>query len=381
MSESFDVAVIGAGVFGVWTARQLQQTGLRVALVEAQGPGHSRASSGDESRIIRMSYGADEIYTRWSWRALTLWQEFEHAIGAQLFHPTGVLLLAPPKHAHTLASVEALRKNDIPFEQLGYAELKARYPQINCEPDTWGLYEPASGALLARQAVQAVARDAFSKGVTYLHAAVCPPLGAGQLSALETSAGPLRAGQFIFACGPWLPKLFPALLQGRIHPTRQDVFYFGLPAGEQRFNAPHMPTWIDFSREFYGLPNLGERGFKLALDRHGEVFDPDYGERVASPENLREVRSFLAARFPLLTAAPVVESRVCQYENTCNGDFLIDRHPDFSNVWLVGGGSGHGFKHGPALGEYVAAQILNGGALEPRFTLATKAAVRQRSVY
>lgn len=93
------------------------------------------------------------------------------------------------------------------------------------------------------------------------------------------------------------------------------------------------------------------------------------------------MREFVGRRFPTLKNAPLLEARVCQYENTSNGDFLIDRHPDFDNVWLVGGGSGHGFKHGPALGEYVAARVTEGGPVEPRFTLATKDTVQKRSVF
>jgi glycine/D-amino acid oxidase-like deaminating enzyme len=142
-----------------------------------------------------------------------------------------------------------------------------------------------------------------------------------------------------------------------------------------------MPAWIDFGAEIYGLPDLEQRGFKVALDRHGPPFDPDTGERGVTDETLAAVRTHLAQRFPALQAAPLVEARVCQYENTSNGDFLIDRHPDFDNVWLVGGGSGHGFKHGPALGEYVAGCILTGSSSDTRFTLATKAVVQQRAVF
>jgi sarcosine oxidase len=381
-NPTYDVAVIGAGVFGAWTAYVLQRAGLQVALLDAYGPGNSRSSSGDESRIIRMSYGPEEIYTRWSWRSLARWKEFEQSTGRQIFHRTGVLLLAPPELPHTLASVEILRKVGVPFEMLERPELEQRYPQFNFGEITWALYEPESGALLARRAVYSVTQAAVKAGVTYLPAAALPPSGAGELPELATRAGAhVSAGQFVFACGPWLPKLFPELLAERIHPTRQEVFYFGAPAGDLRFAPPQMPAWIDFSHEFYGLPELEHRGFKVALDRHGAAFDPDTGDRQVSAEALQEVREFLAERFPALAGAPLVESRVCQYENTSNGDFLIDRHPELRNVWLVGGGSGHGFKHGPALGEYVAARIVEGGAVEPRFTLATKATVRQRSVY
>jgi sarcosine oxidase len=117
------------------------------------------------------------------------------------------------------------------------------------------------------------------------------------------------------------------------------------------------------------------------LDQHGSRVDPDSMERVPSAEGLAAAREMLGQRLPALRHAPVVEARVCQYENTSNGDFLIDRHPDFTNVWLVGGGSGHGFKHGPAVGEHAVTRILNGGAVDPRYSLATKAETHHRTVF
>jgi glycine/D-amino acid oxidase-like deaminating enzyme len=142
-----------------------------------------------------------------------------------------------------------------------------------------------------------------------------------------------------------------------------------------------MPTWIDVGTQIYGFPDLENRGLKIALDSHGPAFDPDSGERLVTPDSVAAMRNRVGQLFPALKDAPLLETRVCQYENTSNGDFLVDRHPDFSNVWLLGGGSGHGFKHGPALGEYVAARILQGGAVDPRFSLATKDTVQKRAVY
>jgi len=185
---------------------------------------------------------------------------------------------------------------------------------------------------------------------------------------------------FIFACGPWLPKLFPDLLGDRIFVTRPEVLYFGPPAGDSRFAPPAMPAWIDFGEELYGIPDIEARGFKISLDRHGAPFDPDTGDRVAG-ETIAAVRAYMARRFPALRDAPLVAAEVCQYENTCNGDFLIDRHPGLENVWLVGGGSGHGFKHGPVVGEYVARLVAEGGVIDERFRLATKEKVQQRAVY
>jgi sarcosine oxidase len=241
-----------------------------------------------------------------------------------------------------------------------------------------GIFEPGSGVLLARRALRAVVEEAVENGVDYFREAALAP----EAGIVRTNSGQmLHAGSFVYACGPWLPKIFPDLLAGRIRPTRQEVFFFGTPPGDRRFTSPDMPAWIDFSdpRGAYALPDLENRGFKLAFDRHGPAFDPDAGDRVAA--GLDEVRAFLAERFPGLAGAPLLESRVCQYENTSNGDFLIDRHPDMENVWLVGGGSGHGFKHGPMVGEYVTARLEGSAGVEPRFSLSSKTREAKRAVY
>jgi glycine/D-amino acid oxidase-like deaminating enzyme len=159
------------------------------------------------------------------------------------------------------------------------------------------------------------------------------------------------------------------------------VFFFGVPAGDARFAPPALPTWLFQEDEIYGMPDLESRGLKIALDRHGERVDPDMQSRLASAEGAEEARRFVEQRFPALQGAPIVESRVCQYENTWNGDFLIDRHPAMDNLWFVGGGSGHGFKHGPAVGDYVAGRILDGAPEEKRFSFATKETVQKRAVF
>jgi monomeric sarcosine oxidase len=380
--RTFDVAVIGAGVFGAWAAYQLQRSGKRTVLIDAHGPGNSRSSSGDESRIMRMGYGAGEIYTRSAWRSLQLWKELFARTGESLFHQTGVLWLAHEGDPYPVKSFETLTRLGIPIEKLTVDETNGRYPQISTEDISEAFFEPESGVLVARRAVQAVVSEAIKCGADYFQEAIVPPCVSKPIESLTTSGGEqISAGVYMFACGAWLPKIFPDLLANRIQPTRQEVFYFGAPAGT-RFKPPALPTWIDFKEEAYGLPDVEGRGVKVAIDRHGPSFDPDTGDRVATTKSLAEVRRYLARRAPELKDASVTESRVCQYENTSNGDFLIDRHPEFENVWLVGGGSGHGFKHGPFVGEYVRARIEGGDAgFEPRFSLVTKSAVRQRRVY
>jgi sarcosine oxidase len=380
-----DAVVIGAGAFGSWIARRLHDAGRSVLLVDAWGPGHSRSSSGGESRIIRMGYGADEIYTRMAVRSLAKWRELCETTGESLFLRTGVLWIGRSGDPYSEATRDTLARVGVPVENLSAADLAGCYPQMRVKDShTFGILEPQSGALMARRAIETLRQDLIRRGGEYATAAIQPPSGRGSLASVHTAERDrITAGIFVFACGPWLPKLFPELLGKRIYTTRQEVFFFAPPAGDRRFSPPDLPIWIDFTdpRGPYGFPDLEGRGLKLAFDRHGPPFDPDSGDRSISPASITEANRFLAERFPLLRDAPLAEFRVCQYENTSNGDFLIDRHPDLENVWLVGGGSGHGFKHGPAVGEYVSARILDGAAAEPRFSLATKGVTQNRSVY
>lgn len=380
-ARRYDVAVIGAGVFGSWIAYLLNRSGRSVLLVDGYGPGNSRASSGGESRIMRLGYGPDLIYTRSAQRSLQIWEEFFAPFGnsTPFFHRTGVLWLAREPDAYCEATLENLRAVGARAQRLNLDELRGRFPQMRFEGVDWAILEADAGVLMARRAVQAVAMKARENGVNYLEEAIVGPV---ENRVLRTTSGKeIEAQHVVFACGPWLPKLFPELLGERIYVTKQEVFFLGVPSGDDLFKPPLLPTWVDFNEQVYGMPALDGRGAKIAIDEHGPEFDPDTGERMVSAHLRQAVRSYLARRLPALVDAPVTETRVCQYENTSSGDLLIDRHPDFENFWLVGGGSGHGFKHGPAVAEYVNAMIFGKGTPEPRYSLATKEKVQERKVY
>ena len=381
-SPTYDMVVVGAGVFGAWTAWHLAKRKQKVLVLDSYGAAHARASSGGETRIIRMSYGKDEIYTLWSQASLVQWKALAASSGQQLFQQTGVLWMEGKEGGRLRDSQATLHRRGIAHEMMDDAALRKRYPQVNFDGVDRGLLEPWSGVLLARRGVQAVMEEARKSGVEFRIGQVVTPSGRGRLGSIAaTGCGTSSAGQFVFACGPWLGKVFPELLAQRIFTTRQEVFFFGTPPGDARFAPPALPTWLFSSDEVYGMPDIESRGLKMARDTHGEKVDPDTQSRIVSGEGAEWARNYVARRFPALKGAPIVETRVCQYENTSNGDFLIDRHPDMPNVWLAGGGSGHGFKHGPALGEYLAAQLSGEGKAEPRFSLASKATQQQRAVY
>jgi len=377
MQSSPRIAVIGAGAFGGWTALHLQQRGAKVTLLDAWGPGNSRASSGGETRVMRGSYGPDRIYADLAARALKLWATYEHHWKRQFLHRSGVLWMAAASgHDDSFErdSIETLRSAQIKFQELSSTQMKKRWPQINFEGINWGIFEPECGYLDARSSCHAVVDAFIAAGGKYRPVEVVGNLeGAGHKNGDPSAAPSLRGVQlsdgsqlkahiYVFACGPWLGKLFPQTIGSLVQPTKQDVFFFGTPPGDDRFSDSHLPVWGDHHGSFrYGIPGSGRRGFKIADDTRGPEFDPTNGERVVSQETLKDIREYVAFRFPALKDAPLIETRVCQYEQTPDSHFIIDRHPAAENVWLLGGGSGHGFKHGPAIGEMMAELILKDG--------------------
>ena len=367
MKSKAHIVVIGAGAFGGWTAWHLLEGGARVTLLDAWGPGNSRASSGGETRVMRGTYGPDQPYTAMAARSLKLWQKYEKRWKHQFLHRTGVLWMAASRDdAFERGSVGMLRQAKVKFQELSAPQMKKRWPQINFEGIRWGIYEPECGYLEARASCQAVVDAFVAHGGKYRRLAVLPEgLESAPLGSLTLSDGSrLKADLYVFACGPWLGKLFPQTIGDLVRPTKQDVFFFGTPAGDPRFSDGYLPVWADhYGRFIYGIPGSDRRGFKVADDTRGPDFDPTAGERFITEETLRGVREYIALRFPALKDAPLVETRVCQYEQTADSHFIVDRHPRTGHIWLVGGGSGHGFKHGPAVGEMMAGLIL--GEHEP----------------
>ncbi len=377
--KSYDVVVIGAGVFGIWAAYKLHMAGRRVAVVDAVGPAHSRASSGGESRVTRCGYGEKEIYSEWAWRSIAEWQALSARAGLPIFHPLGVLWLHTQPNELVQSSARVLSGKNIPFTLLAAHELRRRFPVMRVGNDEAGFLEPAGGALMARRAIQSLASELKAKGVTFLSGAVSPIRREqgehGALPAVITKSGErLDAGQFVCAGGPWLDRICPDAMADRLFVTRQEVYFFSVDAGA----TGDLPVWADLP--FYGLPSLEGRGFKVADDTHGPPIDPDTADRRASVAGEAAARAFLARRFPSLAKATLSETRVCQYENSSNGHLVIDRHPGLDNVWLVGCGSGHGFKHGPAVGSHIAELVA--GTAKPRdpFLIATKLRQQDRAV-
>ena len=354
------LVVVGAGVFGASLARHCARVGWDVLLVERNSPGHVRSGSGDESRIIRCGHGADEWHTASARRAWELW----HDIDPELVVPSGVLWLAHRDDGWEAESERTLTALGIPCERIDPAML---FPSFAGDV-AWGLWEPEAGVLRARDATKTLAAQAVQAGATLAFAEARPD-GAG---VVLDDGRRLEAEHVVWACGAWMPALFGDVVDLRI--TQQDVFYFGASAA---WRTPTVPTWVDYDAAAYGVGDVDGRGVKVCSDREGPAgFDPD-GDRVPVPEHEHRAREILARHFPELAVAPLIGTRVCQYELTADTHFLIAPHPEHGErVWLLGGGSGHGFKHGPALAERVEAWLTGAEPPDRRFALGARVADR-----
>ena len=323
------VVVVGAGVFGSSTARELSRRGWEVTLVEQYAPGNVLSGSGGDTRLLRFSHGESEWYTLSARRALELWRDLENESGLRLFEPVGVAWFSSGPGDFTEKSEATLSRLGIAAERLTPEEAKRLYPSLGGDDLRSVLFEPEAGVLNARAATRALAASLRVE--------------TGRLS----PAAPPEADAVVWACGSWLPKLFPGLVEQKI--SRRDVFFFGVDG-----SWSGTPGFCDYNGPYYGHGELNGLGMKIAPDGARPEVDPDELERLPDAAMEARAREYAARRFPSLAGAPIVGARVCQYDLTVDTHFLVAPHPAHDGWWLVGGGSGHGFKHGPALAEYVA---------------------------
>lgn len=366
IAQASDVVVIGAGSFGMWTALNLVRLGAGVTVVDPYGPANSRQTSGGETRGVRTSYGDRPhglLWARWVQDAIRRWTQWDEEGSKQLlpklFFNTGDLIMREemsPYLEDTLANWDTL---GIPYEVLTPDEVAYRWPWIRFEGLGVALYEPGAGVVRARRAIESVA-EVFRRegGVVRIGRASLGDRNGSQLGSVDVEPGEsLSASTFVFACGPWFPKVFPALMGKRLRIPMGHVFYFGVPPGDTRFMYPNMPS--------YGVPGCtgwpaleqDHRGFRVRTGGRPPQ-DPDLSDRWIAKEFHERPRQILERHFPELVGAPILETRACHYESSVDRNFIIDKHPDFDNVWLAGGGSAESFKSGPVIGEYIARRVL-----------------------
>jgi sarcosine oxidase len=351
--------VVGAGVFGAATALALVRRGWRVTVLEAAEPGHGHASSGGASRLLRCSHGSQAWYTALAWAARDGWRTLEDETGQQVIVETGLVWFARDAQGWEADSHAVLSAQGIPAERLTADRIAELFPSVRTDDLAFGLWEPHGGVLRAQVGTRALVSRAATLGAVVRIGATATPAG----GAVRVGGEVHRADRVVWACGPWLPAVFGDRL--RLTVTQQDACWFA--AGEA-WRGDRIPAWVDFAGAAYGTGDVDGRGFKCASDRQGPPFDPDTDDRSALPAHVAAARAILGHRFPALAEVALDGTHTCQYTTTIDTEFLI-APLDGDRVWVAGGGSGHAFKHGPALGEYVADVLDGTRAPDPRFGL------------
>lgn len=264
-----DVVVVGAGAFGGWTALYLRQMGANVTLVDAYGPGNVRATSGDETRGVRTAYGDREQWTRWASEAVRRWKRFDEEwgtqLGVKLYFPTGDIILREEDEPFLEQTRATWDRVGVEYEVLTPDEVAYRWPAIGLDGITIGLYEPEAGVGRARRSCEAVASVFRELGGELIVEYARPAVRTGDRldDIVLANHESLSAQQFVFACGPWLGKVFPELLGSRMRTPIGQVHYFGTPVGDDRFTWPNLPSY-NFPG-VTGWPALPEdnRGFRV----------------------------------------------------------------------------------------------------------------------
>ena len=361
--------VVGAGVFGAATADALAGRGWEVTLVEQYAPANSRSSSGDSTRLVRCGYGRrfsddpsddqrNDWYTQSAWRSLGLWRDLADELRRDLMINTGAVWFSSREDGNEALAEARLRAAGIPCERLDPNDLRDQFPSIAIEDLLFALYEPEACVVRASQCVHALVDRARQRGANVVFGLATPhPEG------VLVNGEVLSADRVVWACGAWLGKLFPQWAP--VTATRQDVFYWDSPA-EWRNGL----SWQDVDHQMYGFPDVDGLGVKAVTDKPGRPLDLDLPARRPEAGAEQTVREYLAFRFPALAAVGVLRTHVMHYEMTPDRGFLVGPLPEQDRVWLVGGGSGHGFKHAPALGAYVADLLDEQRSTDPWFAIA-----------
>lgn len=365
MPRHSDITVAGAGIVGASTALALQRCGHRVTLIDKWGAGNSRASSTDYNRVIRAIYGRDVFYTRLAREARELWLELQTETGQQLYYECGALVLATAGQCQWEGNTcETFKQLGVPHHRFSKEEVAMRFPQFKVDDIAYGIYEPEAGMLMAHRAVITTV-NLFKRLGGLVKTGEVTTDGA-ERPLLD--GRPIQSDVTVIATGPWMADLFPRTVKpiGRI--VGINVLYTSTPAGLDRFDHENMPCWIDRGQGSFGMPSVEGHGVKAAVVIP-EKIDIDNDERLIRRASLTRTRDYIRKRLPDLIGQRIVDSKFNQIILTPDTHFIADWHPEHRNLLLVGGCSGHLFKHGPVMGKFAAGLALGEYNTAPRFKL------------
>jgi glycine/D-amino acid oxidase-like deaminating enzyme len=374
--------IVGAGIFGVTAALELRRRGWSVTLCDPGPLPHPDAASTDISKAVRMDYGTDGLHADLAAEALAGWDDWNRTWEEPPFHPDGFLVLAgetmqPGGFEHD--SFVTLRARGYPLERLSPAELRRRFPawRTNRYPD--GYFNPRAGWAESGRVVERLIREARASGVALREGIRFERLceHGSRVAGIDAADGEtIAADHVLVAAGAWTPTLLPHLADV-MWATGHPVLHFQ-PANADRYRAPRFAVWAaDIGTTgWYGFPAIADGRLKIGNHGPGIRIDPRAPRQVPAGWEAR-TRDFLSGTIPDLAAAPLVETRLCLYCDTWDGNFWIDHDPEREGLIVAAGDSGHGFKFAPLLGRLIADVIeRNPNPVAERFAWRARGTLR-----
>ena len=366
--QSYDVLIIGGGIFGVCASIELSKRNAHVGIINPDKIPHHLASSTDISKAVRMEYGSDVEYHRMAEQSILKWREWNKILPEEVYHEVGFLMLCKESieseyQNFEKTSIQNLKHAGYKSVYLNALGIKEKYPFIDINNYPYASFNPVAGYAESGKAVHLLANYAKQNGVMIKEGESVEKLiiEDGICTGVKTSKGhTYHARQVLVAAGAHTPYLVPELAP-YIRVTGHSIFWV-VPSNKRLFSAPNFSVFTaDISNTgWYGFPVHPETGvLKVGKHSKGETLNPISDDRIVKQDEIVEFRSFLSMTFPALAEAPLVYTRKCLYTDTLDGHFWIDQHPDIKRLYVCTGGSGHGFKMGPVVGE-ITADILEG---------------------
>jgi len=360
------IAVVGAGAWGGWSAFKLQEAGYEVTLFDKSDPGHALSGSGGKTRIIRMAYGGSPIYTEMVDYAFKAWERYAQEWNETLYHPKeAIWMFRGIDSLYAAASIPLMKEKGFELVETDVKKLRKQYPSISFSDISSAFREPHVWFLEAAKSCGIVAEKFKSLGGQFLKKNVDQLTMKDDQCQITCENDKFEFDQVVVACGPWAKELIPELAHV-VHVTRHEVYYFDAP---EEYNE--LPIWVEFregDQMYYGIPDHFGEGFKLAYDERQWSLEPDKDDRGVTPEILQKMEAVLVNRFPALTSPGLVKHHTCVYENSLDGDFIMDRKSNGRLIYLAGS-SGHGFKMGPAVGQMVLDAVSGEQELPSEFSI------------
>lgn len=360
MSSSSDFLVVGAGIFGVTTALSLRSRGYGVTLIDPGPLPYALAASTDVSKVVRMEYGKNRQYMRMVIRAIEGFHRWNELFGETLYHETGILA-ATKDYMEDSEFVNdsygmLLEEGQSP-ERLSGEEITRRFPAWTTGAYVDGFYNPRGGYAESGRVVGRLVETAMDAGVDVRPGQTAQELlsSSGRVQGIKTREGAtFHSDHTVLAAGSWTPWLLPEL-QAVMNATGHPIFHLK-PKDPTPFTAPEFVVFFgDTARTgWYGFPMLREGVVKISRHGVGVHLHPEKDERTVYEEDFAQLRIFLEDTFPLLLDAEITYTRRCLYNDTLDEHFWIDHHPEKEGLSIATGGSGHGFKFGPVLGDLIA---------------------------